>query len=133
MILYSICREGLFEHETLCEALEEYEKKTGKEPGIGLTYLEADDAPLSHDFVISERSILSLLESFDEFVRTEIDDESSGLYADVGDDAIEKLRKLVINWANDHVKLHNYRVIVSGPREKKVTEEDVAKYLRHKS
>lgn len=94
----------------------------------GRVYYEVDVAPMTHEHVISESEVFGLLERLDEAVYEDVGEVADNDYYGVSAEARAELRKLLIRWADEHVRLGYWRITSTKAREKTFTAAEIAEY-----
>ncbi len=95
-------------------------------PAVGDTYYEADCRSVAVTDFVSRMSVDSILESMDESLYDQIGESFDSECSDVTAEAKAELLSFLSAWAEKHVNVKRYWLIVGKSREKQFTAEDLA-------
>lgn len=91
----------------------------------GRKYFEVDVQPMTHEHVISEHEVFSLLERLDESAYEDVGEVADNDYYGVSAEARAELRQALIAWADKHVRLGYWRITSTKAREKEFTAAEI--------
>ena len=96
------------------------------EPKVGDTYWEAEKTGVDATFPINFHTVDGILEDFDERMYDELGEVYDNECSDVSDESKAELKALLEAWATKHLQSLSRYWLVSKPRAKQFTAEDLA-------
>lgn len=93
---------------------------------VGMPYWEVEVSELAHSEIITNHRVMSFLEDLDQHAFDEVGECFDNDYSGVSIDALKELRTLIQGWADKHVNIGQYFVLLHNTEVKReLTEEDL--------